>query len=145
MGTVTTVLAVLYWSWSLSWWAQILLFSALFGTGVLSPVVVHIAVVVLGPIQAALSLHDFKSERLEELATRLSDTNGSPKYDVVLLQEFYGCWYSDTHRDFFTKRMAQRGYAHVAKPKRTASFPALWANSGLAVFSPFPIDEISQT
>ncbi|GMI53567.1 hypothetical protein ScalyP_jg5636 [Parmales sp. scaly parma] len=75
--------------------------------------------------------HDYKAERLAELAERLR--LGS--LDFVFLQEFYGCWYSDSSRKGFLKLMITNGFKHRAVPPATGSFPSLWANSGLAVFS----------
>jgi endonuclease/exonuclease/phosphatase family metal-dependent hydrolase len=86
---------------------------------------------------------DYKAERLAALADRLATKGKKPAYDVVLLQEFFGCFYSDVHRIHFTKLMFERGYKYNACPpcSMKSIFPALWANSGLAVFSPYRVTQ----
>lgn len=124
--------------------------------------------------------HDYKKERLHKLGTELLTKKGKILYDVVLLQEFFGAFYSDRHREYFVDLMkqvrqkltacfatalinkeggalssylhtlpklshsAQLGYKFHGKSSRSffSSFPSLWANAGLAIFSPYPVKDI---
>jgi len=77
-----------------------------------------------------LFAHDYKAERLEELADRVTSkhttgkqTSGkytpgqyTPRYEVLLLQEFFGTYYSDRHRQQFARLLRDRGYKHHAMP-----------------------------
>ena len=65
-----------------------------------------------------------------------------PAYDFVLLQELYATWYSDTQRAKFVATMKRNGYRYVALPSAISTFPSMWANSGVAIFSRFPIKDI---
>jgi len=89
--------------------------------------------------------HDHKRERLAALANRLVDEKGQALYDVVLIQELFGTWYSDANRQFFVAAMKERGYAFTALPSAVAVLPSTWANSGLAIFSPWPLSDETYT
>ena len=67
----------------------------------------------------------------------------TPKYDAVILQEFYGCVYSDRSRSHFVNIMKQAGYEFHSKSDNgiTRNFPSLWANSGMAIFSPHELKD----
>ncbi|GMI05212.1 hypothetical protein TrRE_jg5785 [Triparma retinervis] len=89
--------------------------------------------------------HDYKRERLSILLrTKLLDSKGRPAFDVVCMQELFGCWYSDRNRIWFKALMAEHGYKHSALPgvRPWNIFPALWANSGLAIFSIHEIADV---
>ncbi|GMI11549.1 hypothetical protein TrVE_jg8540 [Triparma verrucosa] len=123
------------------------------------------------PISAILSFfaNDMKHQRLEEIARRcvtvvdmkdskirdltkvgvIKTSSGSdfstctPKYDAVILQEFYGCVYSDRSRSHFINIMKQAGYEFHSKSDNgiIQNFPSLWANSGMAIFSPHELKD----
>lgn len=98
------------------------------------------------PLWAGSNLfsHDYKAERLACLADRLAVPGTlEPAYDVVLLQELFGCWYSDVHRLELVRLMKQRGYLYHAMPSCSllSILPSFWANSGLAVFSRHPLSD----
>jgi len=89
--------------------------------------------------------HDYKLERLSYLVQKkLLNKGGKPEYDVVLLQECYGCTYSDEFRRKLVVMMKEAGYDHQYLPPcgLGQTLPSLWCNSGLAVFSRHPIKEI---
>ncbi|GMI42453.1 hypothetical protein TrCOL_g4791 [Triparma columacea] len=92
--------------------------------------------------------HDYKRERLSMLLrTKLLTPSGEPLYDVVCMQELFGCWYSDRNRTWFKALMAEHGYKYSALPgnKPWEIFPALWANSGLAIFSTHQLQDVQHT
>ena len=47
-----------------------------------------------------------QSERLDALASILA----KERHDIVALQELYGCWYSDTHRERYTLPCPRRAF-----------------------------------
>ena len=94
--------------------------------------------------------HDYKEERLttlvEEYLTELNKKNGtrSAIYDVVLLQECFGCVYSDRYRSMLAAKLKEVGYVHQVLPPCGLFnvLPSLWCNSGLAVFSRHKVVEV---
>eukprot|EP00750_Incisomonas_marina_P002949 INCI12783.4.p1 GENE.INCI12783.4~~INCI12783.4.p1 ORF type:complete len:374 (+),score=47.53 INCI12783.4:284-1405(+) len=142
LGGLGLLALFLFATTSLSALSRILLGILVFGTGLGFCVVVHVAIALVGGLHALFGWHDHKSERLGVLAKRLVTADGRPAYDVVMLQEFYGAWYNDSNRANFIAVMRRNGYSNCARPSRFPVLPSLWANSGLAVFSPHPITEV---
>lgn len=109
-----------------------------FGSTVFMVPAAYLAALIVGFASWITGRHDFKSERMAVLASRL----GKQDYDVVLLQELYGTWYADGHRTRLVKAMADNGYGHFAMPSAVSALPSCWANSGLAIFSRHPLSDV---
>ena len=126
---------------------DVLLLFSIFVFVIITALFCPIGYFLVSPLWAGSNLFadDFKSERLSALASRLSSSphksGGPPLYDIVMLQEFFGCFYSDRHRQHFTALMTAKGYPYSCLPpcSLSSTFPSLWGNSGLAIFSPHPL------